>query len=204
MSQPDALTTQQSAASATSADGEGLAIPVAEDPATVVVTRVVVAGREDEFRAWVVRLIKQAESFPGNLGSVVLSPPPGHSVFRLVHRFADETSLQAWEGSEARRELSAEADRFSTLRRQELTGMEAWFSVGDVLDAPEPKKWKMALVTFVVVYALTAVLIPREQAWLPESWSFYVVNVVTNVVIAVLLTFFILPMLSRMLRRWLY
>ena len=79
--------------------------------------------------------------------------------------------------------------------------MDAWFSVG--ADAAVPKKWKMALVTFVVVYAVTAILIPRERAWLPPSWSFYTVNVVTNVVIAVLMTYAIMPAAVRVLRRWL-
>lgn len=45
----------------------------------------------------------------------MLAPQPGDSnTFRLIHRFADAGSLHAWEDSDARRRLSAEADQFST------------------------------------------------------------------------------------------
>ena len=158
----------------------------------------------EDFRRWVLRLIAAAESFPNNCGTVVLSPTPGeNNVFRIVQRFADAESLQAWEESDARRQLSAEADAFSTSRRQAATGMEAWFQLNDAPGEPPPKKWKMALVTFVVVYLLTAVLIPSEIRWLPKSWSFYTTNIVTNVVIATLMTYVIMPVAARVLRRWL-
>lgn len=62
----------------------------------------------------------------------------------------------------------------------------------------------MALATFVVAYILTAVIIPREQAWFPITWSFYATNVITNVLLAVGITYFGLPLVTRLLRRWLY
>ncbi|MBV9454854.1 MAG: antibiotic biosynthesis monooxygenase [Rubrobacter sp.] len=173
-------------------------------PATVVITRTVNPRRRDDFKRWLARLISAAEAFPNNLGTVVLTPPPGENVFRLVHRFTDEASLRAWEDSDIRRQLSAEADAFSTSQRQAATGMETWFSISDAPGAPPPKKWKMALVTFVVVYALTAIIIPLEMAWLPRSWSFYATNVITNVLIAGLMTYVVMPTVARALRRWLY
>lgn len=59
---------------------------------------------------------------------------------------------RAWENSDARRRLSAEADRFSTSQRQVATGLEAWFSVPEVPALPPPRKWTMAIVTFFVAY----------------------------------------------------
>ena len=69
---------------------------------------------------------------------------------------------------------------------------------------PPPKKWKMAIVTFVVTYAITAVIIPLEMAWLPTTWSFYATNVMTNVIMAGLMTYVFMPTIARGLRRWLY
>jgi hypothetical protein len=46
--------------------------------------------------------------------------------------------------------------------------------------------------------------IPRELSWLPHSWSFYEVNIITNVIMATAMTWAILPGMSRLLRRWLY
>ena len=174
-------------------------------PATVVITRVIRPGHRDDYERWLVRMIAAAAQFPNNLGAVVLTPEPGGpDVFRLVHRFADEASLRAWEDSSTRRRLSSEADAFSTARRQAATGMETWFTIREAPAPTPPKKWKMTLVTFVVVYAITWVIIPREQAWLPRSWSFEATNVITNAIIAVLMTYAVMPVMARVLRRWLY
>ena len=65
-------------------------------------------------------------------------------------------------------------------------------------------KWKMAIATFVGAYIVTAIAIPREISWLPHSWSFYEINIITNIIMATAMTWAILPGMSRMLRRWLY
>jgi hypothetical protein len=65
-------------------------------------------------------------------------------------------------------------------------------------------KWKMAIATFVGAYVVTAIAIPRELSWLPHSWSFYEINVITNIIMAMAMTWAILPGMSRLLRRWLY
>jgi hypothetical protein len=70
--------------------------------------------------------------------------------------------------------------------------------------APAAAKWKMAIATFVGAYIVTAIAIPRELSWLPHSWSFYEINIFTNIIMATAMTWAILPGMSRLLRRWLY
>jgi hypothetical protein len=65
-------------------------------------------------------------------------------------------------------------------------------------------KWKMAIATFVGAYIVTAIAIPRELSWLPHSWSFYEINIITNIIMATAMTWAILPGMSRLLHRWLY
>jgi len=178
--------------------------PGEPDPATVLITRSVHPGREQEYRAWTGRLIAAAEIAPHSLGTVVLAPrADAASTYQLLVRFTDEASLRAWEGSDVRRELSAEADRFSTSQRQVATGVDSWFSVPEAPAKPSPLKWKMLIVTFCMTYVLTAIIIPRETAWLPKSWSFYESDVITNVLLALAMTY-LMPQVSRLLRRWLY
>jgi hypothetical protein len=69
---------------------------------------------------------------------------------------------------------------------------------------PTAAKWKMAIATFVGAYIVTAIAIPREISWLPHSWSFYEINIITNIIMATAMTWAILPGMSRLLRRWLY
>jgi antibiotic biosynthesis monooxygenase (ABM) superfamily enzyme len=174
------------------------------DPATVLITRFVQPGHEQDYRAWMGRLIAAAEVAPHSLGTVVLAPQEGESdTFRLIQRFADEASLSAWEDSDARVQLSAEADQFSSSQRQFATGTESWFSAAKAPAQPSPRKWKMAIATFCITYALTAILIPRETAWLPKSWSFYETDIITNVVLAAVMTY-LLPSVTRRLGRLLY
>ncbi len=65
-------------------------------------------------------------------------------------------------------------------------------------------RWKMAIATFVGAYIVTAIAIPRELSWLPHSWTFYEINIITNIIMATAMTWAILPGMSRLLRRWLY
>jgi hypothetical protein len=69
---------------------------------------------------------------------------------------------------------------------------------------PTAAKWKMAIATFVGAYIVTAIAIPRELSWLPHSWSFYEINIITNIIMATAMTWVILPGICRLLRRWLY
>ena len=69
---------------------------------------------------------------------------------------------------------------------------------------PAAAKWKMAIATFVGAYIVTAIASPRELSWLPHSWSFYEINIVTNIIMAAAMTWAILPGMTRLLRRWLY
>lgn len=102
------------------------------------------------------------------------------------------------------RRLSREADAFSSLGLQHATGMEAWFSLPDALQLPPPRKWKMAIATFMGAYIVTAIAIPLETRWVPHSWSFYETNIITNIIMAVAMTWAIMPGMSRLLRGWLY
>jgi hypothetical protein len=179
-----------------SASGDG--------PVTVVVTRIVAPGHEADYHAWMLRLLDEALKYPNSLGASVLTPEREHgNVHHLVHSFRDAESLRAWERSGVRRALSDEADAFSTSQRQVGTGLETWFSIPEEPDLAPPSKWKMALSIFVVAYVITAVLIPIEREIIP-GWPFLASNVVTNIVMAALITYAAMPLITRVLRRWLY
>lgn len=173
-------------------------------PVTVVVSRFVTPGRELEYRNWAFRILEAAEQYPNNLGAVILSPGAGQpNVYQLVHRFSDEASLRAWENSETRQRLSREADVFSTSSRQQATGMETWFSLPEAPGLPPPAKWKMAIASFLATYSLTSIVIPLEWLAVPH-WPFPISNIVTNVLLAVLMTYVVMPTISSLLRDWLY
>jgi antibiotic biosynthesis monooxygenase (ABM) superfamily enzyme len=62
---------------------------------------------------------------------------------------------------------------------------------------------KMALVTFLGVYPLATVLAPFFKRLLP-GWHQLLLNVVVNAAIVGLLTWVVMPLLTRWFARWLF
>lgn len=172
---------------------------------TVVVTRNVSPGYEREYDDWVRRLVAAATQARGNRGATMLIPEPGkRGLYHVVLRFADRDSVAAWENSEIRKELSKEADAFSKSSRQEATGLETWFSIPESPELAPPPRWKMSIVAFIAAYTLTVIIIPIELHFL-GAWPFPVLNILTNVLLATLMTYAMMPFLGRFIfRRWLY
>jgi uncharacterized protein len=172
---------------------------------TIVVSRHVFPGKEKEYDELIRRMIEEAAKIPGNLGVTMLVPEPGKAgLHHVVWRFADEKSMHIWETSYARQKLSHEADAFSRRSRQEATGLETWFSIPDVPELETPPHWKMAIVTFFAVYVLSILLIPLIK-WAFGSLNFYVESIIVTAGLIGILTFAVMPLLSRhVFRNWLY
>jgi antibiotic biosynthesis monooxygenase (ABM) superfamily enzyme len=165
------------------------------DPVTVVVTRRVIPGRERDFEAWLEHLREAASEISGYSGTTVLADVAGTR--HIVERFADPESLKAWEESPRRDLLIAEANAFSTVDRQSLTGLETWFEVPGA-----PPRWKMALTTFVAAFPVAYLVLrfvgPHETS-LPDV----VRALITVVILVPTLTWLLMPRLARLLAPWL-
>ena len=75
------------------------------------------------------------------------------------------------------------------------------------IDAGQHRAHVLARRNALVVdhlHIVTAIAIPRELSWLPHSWSFYEINIITNIIMAAAMTWAIIPGTSLLLRRWLY
>lgn len=172
---------------------------------TVVVSRNVYPGHEQEYDEWVRKLVAEAKEAPGNKGVTMLIPEPGKSgLYHVVLRFADERSVHLWETSYVRQKLSHEADEFSRRIRQQATGLETWFSLPDCPQLETPPRWKMFTVTTIAVYVISVIFVPLLDLAF-EDVSFYLVNILTSILVVGSLTYAVMPWLSRyVLRWWLY
>jgi len=172
---------------------------------TVVVSRIVFPGHEKDYDDWVRRLVEAAGEAPGNTGVTMLVPEPGKSgLHHVVLRFADEKSMHLWETSYVRQKLSHEADVFSRRMRQEATGLETWFAIPECPELETPPHWKMAVVTFLAVYALSIIILPLLKLILKDI-NFYLESVLVAFLLVVILTWAVMPFLSRhVFRKWLY
>ena len=99
----------------------------AERPSpTVIVSRTVPRESEDEFAAWIARLVNAAYRHPGYLDSFVERPTEGHpGEWTVVDRFTDQQALDGWLGSDERTGLLEEGRHLihGEAREQVLAGV---------------------------------------------------------------------------------
>jgi antibiotic biosynthesis monooxygenase (ABM) superfamily enzyme len=179
--------------------------PAPASPVTVVVTRRVKAGHEDAYEAWLRSLFERSRALPGYVGAEVHRPPAGSREYTSVFRFTSVETLRAFEGSELRRQALAEvvphveADAvWST-----LTGLELWFEPPPGTVVPQPSRFRMALVLVVVVYGLVLSIgsgIALVLADAPAQLRL----LVTIALEVFLLTYVVMPRLTRWLAPWIY
>lgn len=169
-----------------------------------VITREVSPGREPDYQQWWRRLVAAVARFPGYEGATLVGPPHGEPGRRmLIVRFSDRRSLGQWVGSDERRSLTAEAASFSKEVYEEPSSLETWFAIPGMGAVEPPPRWKMALVTtpaaYILITLILAVLSPISESW-PHAAS----NAAVTLLMVALLTYVAMPILTRLLRPWLY
>jgi len=176
------------------------------DPVTVVITRRVKAGREADYEAWLRRLQEDARAVPGYLGVTTQRPAAGAPRdYVSVIRFATLADLQAFERSELKQRSQREVVDFveGDAAWQRLTGLEFWFTPPPGTVVPQPSRARMALLMVGVVFTLVlsiGSLVNLVAAPLP-----YPLRLLLTITIEVLLmTYWLMPRLTRHLARWIY
>jgi uncharacterized protein len=169
----------------------------ASHPVTVVVTRVVRPGKEDEFAAWADDVDTAAARFPGHLAAVRLHA--GEGLNHLIYQFDSPDHLRAWEESGERRELVRRADRLSDERRTMSGGRHTWFTVPAEAASP---RWKTFLITWAAVYPTLLVIATAVKLAVPGLPQ-PIALAISSGTLTALLTWVILPRVNRQARPWL-
>jgi antibiotic biosynthesis monooxygenase (ABM) superfamily enzyme len=179
--------------------------PPDDPPVTAVASRRVRPGREEEFEQWTSGILAAANGFSGYLGSEVLRPAgPEDDEYRIVFRFDHASNLKRWESSEERRRWLREV---KPLVREEnvrvLTGLETWFTLPQRPGEPAPPRYKMAVITWLAVFPLiTAIFVAFEP--LLNQLPMLLRTLVLTVVMVTLMTYVVMPRLTRLFSFWLY
>ncbi|MFJ3485254.1 antibiotic biosynthesis monooxygenase [Pseudomonas sp. NPDC090202] len=174
---------------------------------TLVVKHRVKAGLETQYEAWLRRIVTIASGYPGHLGvDVIRGKADGLHMFTCVLRFCSTDAMQSWLQSNERSQLVAEAAPM--LADGDFTEVnphnEFWFVPAG--DAPQPPRWKQAVVTFFVICPLT-LLIPL--LWGPVFKAFpllgnYVISTaLVTITIVLLVVYLLMPQATRLAAPWL-
>lgn len=176
------------------------------DPVTIVVRRRVRPGREKEYEAWLERLTRgAAEKFPGYLGAEFHRPAAAGAAYRSVFRFDGLDHLEAFERSDFRARMLAEAAPLfaADAAWERMTGLEFWFDPPPGTRVPQPSPHRMALVLVAVVFALVLAL-NLTLGPLMAGWPLPL-RVLVSVCIQVgLMTYVVMPRLTPLVARFIY
>ena len=173
---------------------------------TIVARRKVKPGCEKQYEDWLDRLTRDAGSLEGYLGAEFHRPVPGGSGdYISVFRFASVADLEVFESSDLRarylREVAplVEADAVW----QKMTGLEFWFTppAGTVVAQPSPHR--MALLLIAVVFVLVLILTTIANQ-IVGGWPFPLRALITTTVQVLLMTYLVMPRLTRLLAPWIY
>lgn len=171
---------------------------------TKVVSRKIKPGYEKEYDDWLRRYLAIERKASGYLGTTIIMQGGTNSPIRyIIHRYTDKSSLQEWENSQQTSQTIRGTEQLfkTALRVRNGHGNTVYFT--KLENYSSPPKWKMAIVIFIAANTINSlthsILNPYLASWLLlASTAFY-----TGILVA-LLTYFAMPGLTRLLRRWLY
>jgi uncharacterized protein len=188
--------------------GRGVGSPpdASDGPVTTTVTRRVKPGHEVFYEQFLEGIIAAATRFPGHLSVEVLRPASAsEGEYRIVYRFDTGEHLRAWLDSD---EHAAWLERakphvIGPMRTQFLTGLESWFTLPGRPGSPPPPPYKMALVTWVTIFPLITVVVLVLDPLLVRLDVVPRLAVTTAVTVPIM-TWLVMPRVTRLLRGWLY
>lgn len=173
---------------------------------TTVVRRRVRHGREADYETWLARLQADAAHLDGFLGAEVHPPrSTAERTYTSIFRFASLERRDAFQRSDLNQRALhdvvdlVEADPIWDT----YTGLELWFTPPPGTIAPQPVRWRMALLLGTVVYLLVLIFGTIASATLGDLPSPLRLAIVIAVEIT-LMTYVLLPHLTRRLARWIY
>jgi uncharacterized protein len=178
----------------------------AAGPVTATVTRRIKPGHEDAYEEFLAGISGAAKAFPGYLGDEVFRPAGSTGgEYRVVYRFDSSAHLRGWLESRERAAWleRAEPHVAGPMRTQFLTGLESWFTLPTQPGAPVPPPYKMAILTWVTIFPLIT-LVVVVSAPLIGSLPIVPRLAVTTLVTVFLMTWAVMPRVTRLMHRWLY
>ena len=169
----------------------------------VAITRRILPGREEEFQESLREFLRRSFDSHNVMGASMLTPPPGSNTreFGILRTFPSEAERDDFYRSPM---FLAWDERARTMTEgepvyRELHGMEAWFRS----PSGPPPRWKMAVVTLIGVFP-TSVTLGATVGPFTHRWPYPVGPLVFSILMVSMLTWVIMPLVTRSLRHWLH
>lgn len=181
-----------------------------DDPVTLMFTRVPKHGKERDWEAAMAMMGKAASEYPGHVGTTVLKPRKGiNDAYRVIVNFDSLDNFRRWETSAERERLLHELESLEsepvTFRHE--SGLETWFEMPEDVGTGHamipPPRHKMMVVSGVGVY-LTITPLLLFLGPLLQGVPVYILTAIMVLTMSVLLTYVVMPLMTKVFRPWLY
>jgi len=172
-------------------------------PIHVAITRRIKPGCEAEFQKALTEFFKTSFAHTGVQGVAMLTPPPGSNSneYGIIRTFANEQERKSFYESplflEWKTKVASLTEGEPTYK--DLHGLEAFFRSQT---APNPPRWKMAVATYLGVVPVT-LFTSQTVGRLLKGQDFFVANFIGNACVVFLLAWVVMPLITRVLKRWL-
>lgn len=182
------------------------------DRPAVVIVRRPKAGQEAAFQAWADGIYRVMAEQSGFQSYQAVPPVPGESRdWFFIFTFEDPKSLKAWLHSETRAQWQALSLPLTEGpgHARVLSGMEHLFGLPS--EAEPPAVWKLAATTelglapTVFLVGLALLQLPFYAHWGQGGlWGIWWQVLLSTAICVSLMTWVVMPLLTRLLRRWLF
>lgn len=178
-----------------------------DPPVTVCVSRRVKPGCEAAFEEVILGITKAAMAFEGHLGANIFRPSnPVNPEYRIIFKFDHMSNLRRWEKSQVRREWLARTEGLTLGEpaTQILTGLETWFTLPAQPVVVPPPRYKMVLVTWLAIFPLITGLLALLGPVFLNQLPLVLRTLILTAVLIPLMTYVIMPRMTRLFAQWLY
>ena len=174
---------------------------------TVAVIRVVKPGCEEAFERALPDFVQDPLHLPGQVGVHILRPTPdsGSREYGILRRFASAEARDEFYRlplfDEWKQEVAGLVE--GEPRYEHLSGLETWFTLPGQQAIVPPPRWKMAVMTLLGVYPASLLLGVTVGRW-TKGWPILVSPLIIGALMVILLTWVLMPQLTRLFKAWLY
>lgn len=173
-------------------------------PIHVAIVRRVRPGNEADFQQALREFIQVSFTHEGVIGAGMIVPPsgPGARDYGILRTFASQQERDSFYESALYQEWNERCKAMTEGEPEyrQLTGLEAWFRNPQ---SEQPPVWKMAVATYLGVLPVVMFL-ALTLGRLIRSWNFVANNIVFNAFVVALLTWVVMPAITKVLDRWLH
>jgi antibiotic biosynthesis monooxygenase (ABM) superfamily enzyme len=89
------------------------------------------------------------------------------------------------------------------MRTQILSGLETWFTLPRLPGTPPPPRYKMAVLTWITIFPLITLVVILLGPLL-DGLALVPRLAITTAVTVPIMTWLVMPRVTRVMRRWLY